>query len=67
MGMRYRTLQKMYKQHVGVFRSSVHGLGLFCIKDIEPAEMVIEYAGHVIRSSMTDPREKVFESKVRTN
>ncbi|KAL5494454.1 hypothetical protein EMCRGX_G015790 [Ephydatia muelleri] len=63
MAMRYRSLQKMYKEHVGVFKSSIHGLGLYCLKDIEPGEMVIEYAGTVIRSILTDKREKLYESR----
>lgn len=65
MAMRYRSLQKMYKQHVGVFQSDIHGLGLYCTRDIEPGEMVIEYAGTVIRSVLTDIREKLYDSKVR--
>ena len=64
MAMRYRSLQKMYKEHVGVFKSSIHGLGLYCLRDIEPGEMVIEYAGTVIRSILTDKREKLYESRV---
>ena len=64
MAMRYRNLQKTYKQHVGVYQSSIHGLGLYCVKEIEPGEMVIEYAGTVIRSVLTDKREKLYDSKV---
>ena len=64
MAMRYRNLQKTYKQHVGVFQSGIHGLGLYCIREIEPGEMVIEYAGTVIRSVLTDKREKLYENKV---
>lgn len=64
MAMRYRSLQKMYKQHVGVFQSDIHGLGLYCTREIEPGEMVIEYAGTVIRSILTDKREKLYDSKV---
>ena len=59
MAMRYRNLQKTYKQHVGVFQSGIHGLGLYCIREIEPGEMVIEYAGTVIRSVLTDKRGKL--------
>ena len=62
--MRYRSLQKTYKQHVGVFGSGIHGLGLFCVKEIEAGEMVIEYTGTVIRSVLTDKREKIYDSKV---
>ena len=64
MAMRYRMLQKMYKQHVGVFQSDIHGLGLYCTREIDPGEMVIEYAGTVIRSVLTDKREKLYDSKV---
>lgn len=35
MAMRYRTLKETYKESVGVYRSHIHGRGLFCIRDIE--------------------------------
>ncbi|CAI8036394.1 Histone-lysine N-methyltransferase 2A, partial [Geodia barretti] len=63
MAMRYRVLQKTYKQMVGVYQSYIHGLGLFCRRDIEAGEMVIEYAGTVIRSVLTDKREKMYDAK----
>ena len=62
--MRYRSLQKTYKHHVDVFGSAIHGLGLFCVKEIDPGDMVIEYTGTVIRSVLTDKREKIYDSKV---
>ena len=65
MAMRYRVLQKTYKQMVGVYQSYIHGLGLFCRRDIEAGEMVIEYAGTVIRSVLTDKREKMYDARVR--
>jgi SET domain-containing protein len=34
------------------------------MKDIEAGEMVIEYTGTIIRSILTDRREKYYESKV---
>ena len=49
---------------MGVFGSGIHGLGLFCVKEIEAGEMVIEYTGTVIRSVLTDKREKIYDSKV---
>lgn len=64
MAMRYRNLRKKVKQTVGVYKSSIHGMGLFCKQPIDPAEMVIEYAGTVIRSALTDKREKYYNSKV---
>ncbi|KAK7066067.1 hypothetical protein SK128_026400 [Halocaridina rubra] len=63
MAMRYRHLRETAREAVGVFRSSIHGRGLFCKRDIDSGEMVIEYAGQVIRSSMCDMREKDYESK----
>lgn len=82
MAMKYRTLKESYKKSVGVYRSHIHGRGLFCTRDIEagksgdeflqnfPAydsslagEMVIEYAGELIRSTLTDKRERYYDSK----
>lgn len=48
-------------------RSPIHGRGLFCKKNIDAGEMVIEYSGNVIRSVLTDKREKYYDGKVRTN
>lgn len=45
-------------------RSKIHGRGLFCKRNIDAGEMVIEYAGEIIRSLLTDKREKFYESKV---
>lgn len=45
-------------------RSDIHGRGLFCKRNIEAGEMVIEYAGTVIRAVLTDKREKYYDSKV---
>ncbi|KAL5273646.1 KMT2A.2 family protein [Megaselia abdita] len=63
MAMKYRTLKETYKDYVGVFRSGIHGRGLYCTKDIEGGEMVIEYAGELIRSTLTDKRERYYDSK----
>ena len=48
-----------------MYQSYIHGLGLFCRRDIDAGEMVIEYAGTVIRSILTDKREKMYDAKVR--
>lgn len=45
-------------------RSAIHGRGLFCKRNIEAGEMVIEYAGTVIRAVLTDKREKYYDGKV---
>ncbi|CAL8286715.1 unnamed protein product [Merluccius merluccius] len=63
MAMRFRHLEKTSKEAVGVYRSAIHGRGLFCKRNIEAGEMVIEYAGNVIRSVLTDKREKYYDGK----
>ncbi|XP_068431284.1 histone-lysine N-methyltransferase 2B isoform X2 [Clinocottus analis] len=63
MAMRFRHLEKISKEAVGVYRSEIHGRGLFCKRNIEAGEMVIEYAGIVIRSVLTDKREKYYDGK----
>ena len=67
MAMRYRRLAKMSREAVGVYASNIHGIGLFCKREICPGEMVIEYTGEEIRASLTDTRERYYESKVRKN
>lgn len=47
MAMRFRILKETSKKSVGVYHSHIHGRGLFCLRDIEAGEMVIEYAGEV--------------------
>ncbi|XP_017279835.1 histone-lysine N-methyltransferase 2B isoform X2 [Kryptolebias marmoratus] len=63
MAMRFRHLEKISKEAVGVYRSPIHGRGLFCKRNIEAGEMVIEYAGTVIRAVLTDKREKYYDGK----
>ncbi|KAH3692518.1 hypothetical protein DPMN_194360 [Dreissena polymorpha] len=63
MAMRFRKLKEFSKECVGVYRSKIHGRGLFCKRSIDAGEMIIEYAGEVIRNALTDVREKYYESK----
>ncbi|XP_019863187.1 PREDICTED: LOW QUALITY PROTEIN: histone-lysine N-methyltransferase 2B-like, partial [Amphimedon queenslandica] len=63
VAMHYRACQWMYRENVGVFGSHIHGLGLFCLQEIDSGDMVIEYAGTVIRSTLTDYQERFYESK----
>ncbi|KAM4702961.1 LOW QUALITY PROTEIN: histone-lysine N-methyltransferase 2A [Rhinophrynus dorsalis] len=63
MPMRFRHLKKTSKEAVGVYRSPIHGRGLFCRRNIDAGEMVIEYSGNVIRSTLTDKREKYYDGK----
>uniref|UniRef100_A0A3Q0R0M0 Histone-lysine N-methyltransferase n=1 Tax=Amphilophus citrinellus TaxID=61819 RepID=A0A3Q0R0M0_AMPCI len=63
LAVRFKQLKATSKETVGVFRSHIHGRGLFCKKTIEAGEMVIEYSGNVIRSVLTDKREKYYDGK----
>ncbi|ESO93732.1 hypothetical protein LOTGIDRAFT_209271 [Lottia gigantea] len=63
MAMRFRKLREHAKEAVGVYRSFIHGRGLYCKRNIDAGEMVIEYAGEVIRATLTDKREKYYDSK----
>jgi len=59
--MRFRQLCSSVRDTVAVYRSSIHGLGLYARRDIGAGEMVIEYAGEVIRAVLTDKREQMYE------
>ncbi|XP_052803783.1 uncharacterized protein LOC128233934 [Mya arenaria] len=63
MAMRFRKLKEFSKECVGVYRSTIHGRGLFCKRNIDDGEMIIEYSGEIIRNALTDLREKYYESK----
>ena len=59
----FRHLAKNAKEAVGVYCSAIHGRGLFCKREIQGGEMVIEYAGELIRAMLTDKREKYYDSR----
>ncbi|XP_025421628.1 histone-lysine N-methyltransferase trithorax isoform X2 [Sipha flava] len=61
--MKYRNMNKALTSTVGVCRSDIHGRGLFCLRDIEQGEYVIEYTGEVIRSEVSDVRERLYNKK----
>lgn len=48
-------------------RSKIQGLGLYAARDLEKHTMVIEYIGEVIRSELSELREKQYEAKVKLN
>lgn len=41
------------------------GLGLYAARDIEPGTMVIEYIGDIIRTEVSEKREKMYEAANR--
>lgn len=59
-----KSLELIFNFYFFLFRSDIHGRGLFCKRNIEAGEMVIEYAGTVIRAVLTDKRQKFYDSKV---
>ncbi|XP_061072519.1 histone-lysine N-methyltransferase 2A [Conger conger] len=61
--MRLRRLKKASRKALGVYRSAIHGRGLFCRRNIEAGEMVIEYSGTVIRSVLAEKRQRYYEGK----
>nr|XP_061797132.1 histone-lysine N-methyltransferase 2A-like [Nerophis lumbriciformis] len=63
LAVRFKNLKATSKETIGVYRSPIHGRGLFCKKTIDAGEMVIEYSGNVIRSVLTDKREKYYDGK----
>ena len=46
-------------------RSKIAGLGLYAARDLEKGSMVIEYIGEVIRTSLSDIREKRYDDQNR--
>lgn len=63
MAMRYRALRESRKSDLFVYRSKIHGMGLFCTREIDAGEMVIEYTGELIRSGLSDKREKYYTDR----
>lgn len=61
---RHVLLQKFDFFHLSLFRSKIQGLGLYAARDLEKHTMVIEYIGEVIRSELSELREKQYEAKV---
>ncbi|XP_025209223.1 histone-lysine N-methyltransferase trithorax isoform X1 [Melanaphis sacchari] len=61
--MKFRNMNKALTTTIGVYRSDIHGRGLFCLRDIEQGEYVIEYTGEVIRSEVSDVRERLYNKK----
>merc|ERR1719414_2187879 len=61
----YRKMKQEWRQNVVLARSKIQGLGLYAARDLEKHQMIIEYIGEVIRSDLTDVREKKYEAQNR--
>ncbi len=61
----YRKMKMEWRQNVVLARSKIQGLGLYAARDLNAGQMIIEYIGEVIRSDLTDLREKRYEDQNR--
>jgi hypothetical protein len=61
--LKFRHLKEFSKNALIVKKSLIHGRGLFTLVDIQQSQMIIEYAGEIIRNELCDRREKYYESK----
>ena len=61
----YRKMKTEWRQNVVLARSKIQGLGLYAARDLEKHQMIIEYIGEIIRSDLTDLREKRYEAQNR--
>ncbi|KAL7068792.1 SET domain-containing protein [Cryptosporidium serpentis] len=62
--MAYRYLESLTPdKRLDVKKSKIHGYGLFAKEFIYPNEPIVEYVGEVIRNSVADKREKIYEQE----
>lgn len=63
---KHKVQAKCLNMYVSIlyYRSKIQGLGLYAARDLEKHTMVIEYIGEVIRSELSELREKQYEAKV---
>ncbi|XP_063376990.1 histone-lysine N-methyltransferase 2C-like [Cydia fagiglandana] len=61
----YKKMKSEWRNNVYLARSKIQGLGLYAARDIEKHTMVIEYIGEIIRSELSEIREKQYEAKNR--
>lgn len=61
----YKKMKMDWRNNVYLARSKIQGLGLYAARDLEKHTMVIEYIGEIIRSELSEMREKKYESRNR--
>jgi hypothetical protein len=60
----YRRLKSVpLEQRLLPMRSHIHGWGLFTKVDLKKDDMIVEYAGELLRNAVADRREAAYESK----
>ncbi|XP_061401272.1 histone-lysine N-methyltransferase trr [Musca vetustissima] len=61
----YKKMKQEWRNNVYLARSKIAGLGLYAARDMEKHTMIIEYIGEVIRSEVSEIREKQYEARNR--
>ncbi|PNF41242.1 hypothetical protein B7P43_G01489 [Cryptotermes secundus] len=61
----YKKMKQEWRNNVYLARSKIQGLGLYAARDLERHTMVIEYIGEVIRTELSELREKLYEARNR--
>uniref|UniRef100_A0A1L8DX99 Putative histone-lysine n-methyltransferase trr n=1 Tax=Nyssomyia neivai TaxID=330878 RepID=A0A1L8DX99_9DIPT len=61
----YKKMKQEWRNNVYLARSKIQGLGLYAARDLEKHTMVIEYIGEVIRTELSESREKQYEARNR--
>ncbi|XP_055917671.1 uncharacterized protein LOC129949949 [Eupeodes corollae] len=61
----YRKMKQEWRNNVYLARSKIQGLGLYAARDLEKHTMVIEYIGQVIRTEVSELREKQYDLRNR--
>nr|XP_034830079.1 uncharacterized protein LOC117987231 [Maniola hyperantus] len=61
----YKKMKLEWRNNVYLARSKIQGLGLYAARDLEKHTMVIEYIGEIIRSELSEIREKQYEARNR--
>ncbi|XP_045521362.1 histone-lysine N-methyltransferase 2C-like isoform X11 [Pieris brassicae] len=61
----YKKMKMEWRNNVYLARSKIQGLGLYAARDLEKHTMVIEYIGEIIRSELSEIREKQYEARNR--
>ncbi len=61
--VKFRHLKEFSNNGLIVKCSDIQGRGLFTLVDIPQGQMIIEYAGEIIRHQLCDKREKYYDSR----
>jgi SET domain-containing protein len=61
--MQHRAMLSTWQRRTVVLRSRIEGWGVFATEEIMAMEMIVEYAGEVIRPVLSDQRERLYVSQ----